>query len=163
MVSEPRLGCPIDCSLLCEDRTSSFVFNSDRRIFHFRSRIMPCTRRGKGIVGSHHREGSGESSTHGVEVEVSSVRREATPQPPPTNMAFVFKEFLRKQPLETFDGRSKKGEDVEVWLAKLEEYFTYVPLSPMDKAQATLLLLTGPTKLMVGRECQVAWVVKRGD
>ena len=49
-------------------------------------------------------------------------------------MAFVFKEFLRKQPLETFDGKSRKGEEVEVWLAKLEEYFSYVALSELEKA-----------------------------
>ena len=102
---------------------------------------MPNTRKWKRVVG--------DSVSSGHSVGETDRSREAgnNPRPPPTNMGFVFKEFLRKQPLEAFDGKSRKGEEVEVWLAKLEEYFMFVPLSEIEKAQTTLLLLTGPTRL----------------
>ena len=102
---------------------------------------MPSTRKGKRVVESS------PSSGHSVGETGRSREMEEYHRHPRSNMGFVFKEFLRKQPLETFDGKAHKGEVVEVWLAKLEEYFSYVTLSELEKAQAAQLLLTGPARL----------------
>ena len=102
---------------------------------------MPNTRQGKRVAGDS------PSSGHSVGETGRSRETEDNLLNPQSNMTFVFKEFLRKQPLETFDGKARKGEDVEVWLAKLEEYFSYVTLSELEKAQVALLLLTGLARL----------------
>ena len=41
----------------------------------------------------------------------------------------VYHEFLKGRPLESFDGKRKQGEEVEVWLNNLDDYFSFVPLN----------------------------------
>ena len=59
----------------------------------------------------------------------------------------VYKEFLKGRPLESFDGRSKQGEEVEAWVNTLDDYFSFIPLNEFQKAQSVTFLLTGPAKM----------------
>jgi hypothetical protein len=132
---------------------------------------MPRTRSGKRVViESHDEVESGEESSRRIEREVKSPSLEVKPRQAPSSIDFVFRDFLRRQPLEMFDGKNKRGEDVEVWVSKLEEYFTYVPLLNLEKAQAASLLLSGPTKpwweanikLHNWRRAEIDWEFMRG-
>lgn len=59
----------------------------------------------------------------------------------------VLWEYLKKKPLESFDGVEMQGEQVKACLCSLDEYFFYVPLDEFHKAQYASFLLSRPAKL----------------
>jgi len=59
----------------------------------------------------------------------------------------VYHEFLKGRPLESFDGKSKQGEELEVWLNNLDNYFSFIPLNEIQKAQSMTFLLTGASRM----------------
>ena len=59
----------------------------------------------------------------------------------------VYHEFLKGRPLESFDGKSKQGEEVEVWLNNLDDYFSFIPLNEVQKAQSATFLLIGAARM----------------
>ena len=59
----------------------------------------------------------------------------------------VYHEFLKRRPLESFDEKSKQGEEVEVWLNNLDDYFSFIPLNEIQKAQSATFLLTRAARM----------------
>ena len=66
---------------------------------------------------------------------------------PQNELSGVFREILKRHPLELFDGKKKSGEEVEAWISQVDDYFRYTNLSDSEKAQAAILLFAGSAKL----------------
>jgi hypothetical protein len=59
----------------------------------------------------------------------------------------MYHEFLKGRPFESFGGKSKQGEEVEVWLNNLDDYFSLIPLNEIQKAQFETFLLNGAARM----------------